>query len=74
MGEAMFHKQGPSIHQQSLSASLEQHTVWRYVIKDRNTGAVLFDGWAADVAEARQRAETQLDSMCQDQPRVRRAA
>jgi hypothetical protein len=50
MGEAMFHKQGPSIHQQSLSASLEQHTVWRYVIKDRNTGAVLFDGWAADVA------------------------
>ena len=41
-------------------ASLEEHKIWRYVIKDTTTGTVVYDGWAGDLEEARQTAERQL--------------
>lgn len=66
----MLAKNGPSIHEGPLTARVERHSVWRFVVTDRASGAVLFEGWASDADEARQRAEAQMQLLTQREPRA----
>ncbi len=57
-------KQGPVIHQGQFVASVEQHRIWRYIVKRVNSEVVLYDGWSGDLQEAVETADRQLTFLC----------
>jgi len=57
-------KQGPIIHQGRFSAAVEEHRVWRYIIKRVDSEIVLCDGWSDELEEAVDTADRQLTFLC----------
>jgi len=57
-------KQGPIIHQGQFVASVEQHRIWRYIVKRVDSEVVLCDGWSGDLQEAVETADRQLTFLC----------
>ncbi len=59
-------KQGPTIHQGPFVATLEQHRMWRYVIKRADNGQVVYDGWSSELLDAVETADRQLTVLCDE--------
>ena len=57
-------KQGPTIHQGQFTATVEQHRMWRYVIKRVDGEEVLYDGWSSELQDAVETADRQLNFLC----------
>jgi len=58
-------KKGPIMHQGQFAATVEQHHMWRYVIKRKDSDEVLYDGWTGDLEEAVATADRQLSFLCE---------
>jgi hypothetical protein len=67
-------KQGPVMHQGQFSATVEQHRMWRYVIKQAGSDVVLYDGWSGDPEEALETADCQLSFLCETDPKLPKAS
>jgi hypothetical protein len=59
-------KQGPVIHQGQFVATLEQHRIWRYIIKRSGSEEVLYDGWSGEFEDAVETADRQLAFLCDE--------
>jgi hypothetical protein len=57
-------RQGPVIHQGQFVATVEQHRVWRYIVKRVDSEVVLYDGWSGELEEAVETADRQLTFLC----------
>jgi len=57
-------KRGPVIYQRQLTATVEQHHMWRYAIKRADSEIELYEGWSGDLAEAVETADRQLSFLC----------
>ena len=66
-------KQGPVMHQGQFSATVEQHRMWRYVIKRADSDVVLYDGWSGDLEEAVETADRQLSFLCETEQTLPKA-
>ena len=57
-------KQGPIIHQGEFVAAVEQHRMWRCIIKRKDSEEVLYDGWSDEQEDAVEIADRQLTFLC----------
>jgi hypothetical protein len=60
-------KQGPTIHQGQFVADIEQHRMWRYIVKRVGSGEVLYDGWSSELDDAVETADRQLSLLCESE-------
>jgi len=65
---------GPVLHQGKFMATVEKHEVWRYVIREAESEAVLYDGWGGDLAEAIETADRQLGYLCDAEESIQKAS
>ena len=66
-------KQGPTIHQGQFVAAIEQHRIWRYVVKRADKGEMLYDGWSSELEDAIETADRQLNFLCQSEAALPKA-
>jgi hypothetical protein len=57
-------KQGPIIHQGQFVATVEQHRIWRYIVKRVDSEVVLYEGWSGELQEAVETADRQISFLC----------
>lgn len=67
-------KYGPTIHQGQFVATVEQHRMWRYVIKKVDSDEVLYDGWSGELGEAIQTADRHIALLCANEASLAKAS
>jgi hypothetical protein len=67
-------KYGPTIHQGQFVATVEQHRIWRYIIKRVDSEEVLYEGWSGELGEAVQTADRHIARLCTIQTDLAKAS
>ena len=67
-------RNGPTIHQGDFVATVEQHRMWRYVIKRVDSDEVLYDGWSGELGEAVATADRHISLLCSNDGALAKAS